>query len=237
MHLFKDKKAITDFAALFSDNASVSIVKDATDIIQTQDPVLAAGYAIKQRIQENIATILGRMLRSFKMAALFCILVVIARIIAAFMTNSTLGNPLGTWTVIWESSKWTVPILIAFWVGYAMYKYGGVTAELVVMIREGLLAISMTYDNLFTQRDLRQVLLNHTLEVKHEEAITNKGHLDVHFNTLISHTCADIERTGMGSAVIFDSVKKYAAYLLKQYNTVSNLDTNYLKTKAPDDKI
>lgn len=237
MFLFKDKKSIADFANMFSDATSANIVKDAQSIIETQDPVLAAGATIYNRLRENVGIVISQMLSSMKLMAFCCVLALIAKIVAGFMTNETIGSPLGTWTVIWESGKWTSLILLGVWIGFAMFKWGKATAALVVMTREGLLAIAMTYDNLFTQRELRDVLLNHTLEAQRDEAVSNKGHLFVHFDTMMSRIGKDIERTGMDSSTVIDSVKKYALFLIKQYNTVPNLDANYLKSKAPDDQI
>ena len=160
-----------------------------------------------------------------------CMLLLIVKIGWALHTGSQ-----SFMSTLWDETKWTVPLMSVFMVGYIFLKHYGASFSTAIMIREGLLGLSVCYDSLFTKTELRDVLLSCTPPEKRDEMIYNKGYLRSLMEQLIESVGLVALFDPNTVKAIGDLSKTYMDYILEQYNSIDHFDTNYQKSQKPYEK-
>ena len=231
MYLFNNKAAIVKSGRLYSTPDIHDKVKTAKNILEVYDPVAHYGQMLSIILQNRVINLRNSIWIHARQMFYMCMLLLIVKIGWALHTGSQ-----GFMSTLWDETKWTVPLMSVFMLGYIFLKHYGASFSTAIMIREGLLGLSVCYDSLFTKTELRDVLLSCTPPEKRDEMIYNKGYLRSHMEQLIESVGLVALFDPNTVKAIGDLSKTYMDYILEQYNSIDHFDTNYQKSQKPYEK-
>lgn len=222
MKLFASpQKMVASIDDLIDHTVQERIIK-AKNITEVLDTVHQYGGEVSAMASTNIARAIiehrGRLQRM-----LICVLIMLALKVGFAVDKH---GTLFLMETLWDSVKWTAPILAVFYLLFGFFSASFVSKIIVDIQREGIMGISLCYDKLFTQAEMRRSLMDHTLEANQSKYVYDKGYLASCHESFLMITNRMITLSQPSKLTIKEHAEKYMLFIGPQFNSWTNFTAN-----------